>query len=250
METFYLINQLPAAYSTIDGTKFPIVSMGLLADMQTESRKFLDNVMWSNGSKLTDMLTVADRVPQHGPRHQHLQGAPRLPARRQRTSPRPRCPPDQRAGIITNAGFITARARSDRGGVVPRGRAIKAAFLCLLTPPPPAEIGPAVEAAQGAGEDADGAGAGRGPRRGPTVQELPRLVRFLRPGARLLRQQPSASTGPPTTSACRSTRTRCCRRSWAARRWPARSIPRRGCRRARPSPTAWSPRRATCPSWR
>jgi hypothetical protein len=147
METFYLINQLPTVYSTIDGTKFPIVSMGLLADMQTESRKFLDNVMWGNGSKLTDMLTSRTAFLNTGLATNIYKVPP--PAGATGTNfAQTMLPADQRAGIITNAGFITARARSDRGGVVPRGRAIKAAFLCLMTPPPPAEIGAAVDAAK------------------------------------------------------------------------------------------------------
>ena len=49
-------------------------------------------------------------------------------------------PADQRAGMLTNAAFITTRARADGVGVVPRGLAVKALFLCLETPPPPDDI--------------------------------------------------------------------------------------------------------------
>jgi hypothetical protein len=139
METFYLINQLPGVYSVIDGTKFPIVSTGLLADMQTESRKFLDNVMWSNGSKLTDMLTSRTAFLNTG-LATNIYKVPAPAGATGTNFAQTTLPDTQRSGIITNAGFITSRARSDRGGVVPRGRAIKAAFLCLLTPPPPDEI--------------------------------------------------------------------------------------------------------------
>ena len=49
-------------------------------------------------------------------------------------------PEDQRAGMLTNAGFITRAARATGVGVVPRGLAVKALFLCLETPPPPDEL--------------------------------------------------------------------------------------------------------------
>ncbi len=216
METFYLLNQLPLALAAIDGSKFPVVSSGLLNDMQTEARKFLDFTMWSPGSKVGDLLTSRTTFLNTG----LASTIYKVPAPTGATGTnfvQTTLPADQRSGIITNAAFITARARSDRGGVVPRGRAIKAAFLCMITPPPPDSIMGAVDSAAREAGDADRAGAGRVPRVDPAVQELPRLVRLLRPGAGLLRQhRPLPDHRRP--GSCPSTRTRRCRRSWAARR--------------------------------
>jgi hypothetical protein len=139
METFYLINQLPDMINTIDPDKFPIISNALLADMQTESRKFLDHAMWGSGSKLTDFLTSRTAFLNTG-LATNIYKVPAPAGATATNFAQTTLPDTQRSGIITNAGFITARARSDRGGVVPRGRAIKAAFLCLITPPPPDEI--------------------------------------------------------------------------------------------------------------
>ena len=145
IETFYLINQLPGVLSIVDPAKFPVVSAGLLRDMQLESQKFLDNALWSG--KLVDLLTSRTAFLNTGLATE-IYKVP-VPAGASATNfVKTTLPMDQRSGIITNAGFITRAARSDKGGVVPRGLAIKAAMLCLVTPPPPAEIGPAVEAAK------------------------------------------------------------------------------------------------------
>jgi hypothetical protein len=44
--------------------------------------------------------------------------------------------PDNRTGLMTQAGFLANRSRPDHTSVVGRGLLIKAAFLCTETPPP------------------------------------------------------------------------------------------------------------------
>jgi hypothetical protein len=50
--------------------------------------------------------------------------------------------PGQRAGILTQAAFLTANSRSDEPGVVARGLRVLEQFLCQELPPPPADVPP------------------------------------------------------------------------------------------------------------
>ncbi|HMF39530.1 MAG TPA: DUF1592 domain-containing protein [Polyangia bacterium] len=134
MELYFLVNQLPL--SPVDPGKFPVDS-GLLASMGTETQMFLDNVLWANGSKLNDMLLsrtsfVNSRMAQEVYNIPIPAGADAndLTKFGQATLPM------DRSGILTNAGFLTARSRSDGQDLVSRGKSVKAAFLCLISSPP------------------------------------------------------------------------------------------------------------------
>jgi uncharacterized protein DUF1592/uncharacterized protein DUF1588/uncharacterized protein DUF1595 len=144
MELYFLINQLPTV--PIDKSKFPAFDSGLMASMLVDAERFLDTVLWTGG--LDDLLLsrtafVNTRlatdvykipVPAGAGVDQFVQVS--LPA-------------TQRSGILTNAAFLTARGRSDGLGlIVPRGKTIRAAMLCLPLPAPDlSQIGPQVQAA-------------------------------------------------------------------------------------------------------
>jgi hypothetical protein len=141
METYFTLNQLPGV--AIDPTKFPIVAGGYLyADLQAESHAFLDDALWSG--KVTDLLTS-----RKGFLNSYLApmiyGVP-VPAGATPTSfVETTLPADQRSGMLTNAGFLTTRYRSEGVGLVPRGLAVKWLFTCTETPPPPdTAIGPSL----------------------------------------------------------------------------------------------------------
>jgi len=144
IETYYLINQLPKV--SVDTMKFPVFSSGLVADMQTEAQKFLDEVLW-NGN-LTDILTSRTAFLNTG----LATDIYKVPAPAGATGTnfaKTTLPTDQRSGLITNAAFLTARGRSDGiGMVIPRGKALASAVLCTPPPPPPDAIKAAVEAAK------------------------------------------------------------------------------------------------------
>ena len=136
MQLYFFLNQLPT--TNIDAGKFPIVAGGaVFSDLENESRLFLGDAMW-NG-KVADLLTsrkaflntnlasMIYNVPVPG-------GA--TPTNFVETT----LPADQRAGMLTNAGFITTRSRSTGVGIVPRGLGVKALFTCLETPGPPASL--------------------------------------------------------------------------------------------------------------
>ena len=106
--------------------------------------------------------------------------------------------PAQRAGMLTDAGFITTRARSTGVGVVPRGLGVKALFTCLETPGPPDSLKAQVAAAGDKIAHSDGAGAGGVSGDDGALQQLPPVVRPVRPGPRLVRRhRPLPDDGRP-----------------------------------------------------
>ena len=133
MQTYFLLNQLPA--TTIDETKFPIVAGGALyADLYQESQLFLGDVMW-NG-KVTDLLT-SRKAFLNSNLASMIYGVP-VPAGATATHfTETMLPADERAGMLTDAGFLTTRARTTGVGLVPRGLGVKALFTCVETPAPP-----------------------------------------------------------------------------------------------------------------
>jgi uncharacterized protein DUF1592/uncharacterized protein DUF1588 len=149
MELYFLINQLPTVPRDLG--KFPNFDEGMVNSMLADADRFLDKVLWTgtlNDLLLSKTAFVNNRLardiygitppagtaPAGAPDDQFVEVT--LPA-------------TQRSGILTNAAFLAARGRSDGLGlVVPRGKTVKAAFLCLPTAPPDlSKIGPQVEAA-------------------------------------------------------------------------------------------------------
>ena len=113
MQTYFTLNQLPGMI--IDETKFPIVAGGALyADLDQESQLFLGDVMW-NG-KVTDLLT-SRKAFLNSNLASMIYGVP-VPAGATATHfTETMLPADERAGMLTNAGFLTTRARA---GASPR----------------------------------------------------------------------------------------------------------------------------------
>lgn len=136
MSMYFLLNQLPG--TRVDETKFPIVAGGAVyADLEEESRLFLNDVMW-NG-KVSDLLT-STKAFLNTNLATMIYDVP-VPAGATATNfVETTLPADKRAGMLTSAAFITTRARADGVGVVPRGLGVKGLFLCFDTPPPPAAI--------------------------------------------------------------------------------------------------------------
>jgi cytochrome c553 len=144
MVLYFLINQLPSV--PIDPGKFPAFDNGLVNSMLRDADDFLNKVLWTgtlNDLLLSKTAFVNTRLANDVYKITPPAGATvdnfvevTLPA-------------TQRAGILTNAAFLTARGRSDGLGlVIPRGKTVKAAFLCLGSEPPDLDkIGPQVQAA-------------------------------------------------------------------------------------------------------
>jgi hypothetical protein len=116
--------------------------------MRTESQMFLNNTLWTGAlpdlltSRTTflntNLATVLYKVPVPA-------GA--TPTNFVQTT-LPASGANARSGILTQAGFITSRARPDVGSVVARGLVIKETMLCVPTPPPPDNLASAIATAK------------------------------------------------------------------------------------------------------
>jgi hypothetical protein len=127
----------------IDTNVFTTWNDGLRNSMEHETDLFLQDTLW-NG-KVTDLLTSktsfinATLAPFYG-------------------APMPTTPdadgfgkvtlPSTRAGILTQGGFLVARARPMAGSVVGRGLLVNAAFLCATNPAFPANLAATIDMVQ------------------------------------------------------------------------------------------------------
>jgi hypothetical protein len=121
----------------IDTNVFTTWNDGLRNSMEHETDLFLQDTLW-NG-KVTDLLTsktsfinstlasfYGSAMPAAGTADADGFGKVMLP--------------DTRAGILTQGGFLVARARPMAGSVVGRGLLVNAAFLCATNPAFPSQL--------------------------------------------------------------------------------------------------------------
>jgi hypothetical protein len=127
IETSYGVNQLPEI--PIDTALFPIWNAELMTGMLGEANRFFKHALFDG--PLTDLLL--SRTTFLNPLlATELYKVPVPMGATSTNYVQTTLPPDQRAGLLTNAAFLTARARSNGLGlVVPRGRTVAAAVLCI-----------------------------------------------------------------------------------------------------------------------
>lgn len=131
MELYFLLNQ--TTNSPADQQKFAPLDSGLLNSMATDAQMFLDDVLW-NGT-LKDLLT--SRTAYVNTRLAETVYKIALPAGATEDNfVKVTLPSAERSGILTNAGFLTARSRSTGQDLISRAKTIKPAFLCLIPPAP------------------------------------------------------------------------------------------------------------------
>lgn len=128
--------KIPKLFETPkDTTRFPEYTPELRASMYEESRRFMDDVLWTRSAPLSELLTsrrtFVDRklAAVYGVDAPSGDGftAVELPA--------------QRAGLLTQASVLTVLARTDKTSVVARGLFIRGPLLCLpKIPGPPAAV--------------------------------------------------------------------------------------------------------------
>jgi len=118
----------------IDPAKVPVYTVGVQNAMLHETNDFLTNVLWKG--KVDDLLL--SRQTEVNPDLAGLYGIP-FPAG---VTPNaatfvPVQLPETRAGLLTQLGFLTSRARPDAGSVVARGLVVASTILCADTPAAP-----------------------------------------------------------------------------------------------------------------
>jgi len=131
MRLYFVLNYV--ALSPADPTKFP-VDDALLASMAKGASLFLDDVLWNGG--LGDLLLsrtgyVDARLAEI------IYGIPAPVGAAPTDFVKVSLPADQRAGILTNPGFLAALSRADGQNLGNRAKLVGAIFFCSVPPPHP-----------------------------------------------------------------------------------------------------------------
>ncbi len=115
----------------IDGLPQEAFNGGVAASMFRETQLFINNVLW-NGGTVSDLAT--SRKSFINARLAPLYGVPAPTVGLDADGFGAVDLPENRAGILTNLGFLTSRSRPDQQSVVGRGLAINDAILCQQNP--------------------------------------------------------------------------------------------------------------------
>jgi hypothetical protein len=147
MLVYFGLNKIPDLVSVVDPTVYPQVSDELVADMQEEAQRFLDHTLWNLdltalvSSRTTFLNSTLATTTYH---------VPVPPGADETTFVETTLPAGERAGLLTNAGFIALRTTADSDAssftVIHRGEMVMNRMLCRTTEPETEDLLPAIEA--------------------------------------------------------------------------------------------------------
>jgi len=125
-----------------DATKFPLFAPGVAADMKQETLSFIKNAIVDQGRGYSDLLTAPYTFANS--RIAQIYG---LNARTPSTGQpdpfvRVDLDPQQRAGFLTQVGFLATNGVGSTPNIIIRGVHIAKDLLCVNLPPPPNMIPP------------------------------------------------------------------------------------------------------------
>jgi hypothetical protein len=124
--------------TTKSATSFPLFSPGLRAAMAGELSAFVEHVLWSGDHRLESLLTAS--VGFVDAPLAALYGVP-APASSSQGLVRVDLPAAQgRAGILTQAGFLSVQSHPDQTSPVLRGKFVRSMLLCQPPPAPPPDL--------------------------------------------------------------------------------------------------------------
>lgn len=115
---------------------FPDFNAELLAGMRAETPAFIEHVLWSGDRKLSSLLTLPVGFATEPVARLYGVSVPPGTSTPQLVA----LPPDQRAGVLTQPGFLAVHAHPDQTSPVLRGKVIREKFLCQEPPPPPDNV--------------------------------------------------------------------------------------------------------------
>ncbi|MFO7180945.1 MAG: DUF1592 domain-containing protein, partial [Pseudomonadota bacterium] len=119
----------------VDPAKAPDFTAGLRNAMYREAQLFLNDTLWNR--PLTDVLTSRRSFVNPGLAALYGLDFSQFAAGADADGFAPVTLPENRAGLVTMAGFLTARSRPDTPSVVGRGLVVNATLLCAQNPPFP-----------------------------------------------------------------------------------------------------------------
>jgi hypothetical protein len=127
-----------------DPKAYPEFKDDLKAAMLAEARTFVSNVVFDGDGKLGTLLTAGfsflnqPLAPVYG-----ISGAQGMELKQTNLDP------NQRAGLLTQAAFLTVTGATDGSHPVKRGKKVFERLLCGELPPPPADVPPPKPASEG-----------------------------------------------------------------------------------------------------
>jgi hypothetical protein len=128
-----------------DPQAYPEFNDALKAAMQGETRAFVGSVVFDGDGRWGTLLGAPYSFV-----NQALAGVYGMPgAVTGNNLQRANLPPAQRAGLLTQAGFLAITGAADGSHPVRRGKAIYEKLFCRELPPPPADVKPARPASTG-----------------------------------------------------------------------------------------------------
>lgn len=113
----------------------------LASDMLSETRAFVDHVLWEDDARFATLLTagysmVNDRLGS-------FYGVSPTGTSFAKTA----LPPGERAGLLTQASLLATLAHAKEPDLVIRGKFVRETILCDKVPPPPPDLDPTLPAA-------------------------------------------------------------------------------------------------------
>lgn len=124
--------------TTKNSDQFPSYTTELRDAMAKELPAFVNDVLWNGDGQLRTLLTAPVAFVS-GPLAQ-LYGV-QAPASADGSPVKVSLPANQqRAGILTQAGFLSVQGHPDQTSPVLRGKFVRAMLLCQPPPPPPADV--------------------------------------------------------------------------------------------------------------
>jgi hypothetical protein len=125
--------------TTKNSTQFPSFSSELRDAMAKELPAFINDVLWNGDGQLSTLLTAKVAFVS-GPLAQ-LYGVDAPPATAGGNPVKVNLPANQqRAGLLTQAGFLSVQGHPDQTSPVLRGKFVRAMLLCQPPPPPPNDV--------------------------------------------------------------------------------------------------------------
>ncbi|MEY4514347.1 MAG: hypothetical protein RLZZ450_6469 [Pseudomonadota bacterium] len=125
---------VPRVFETVkDGTAFPEFGPALQSSMYEESRRFVDDVLWTKSRPLSALLTSRNTFVD--PTLAKLYGVT-YPGKEREFAAVELGP--ERSGLLTQASVLTVLSRTEKTSVVARGLFVRGAMLCLpkISSPP------------------------------------------------------------------------------------------------------------------
>jgi Protein of unknown function (DUF1592)/Protein of unknown function (DUF1588)/Protein of unknown function (DUF1595)/Protein of unknown function (DUF1585)/Protein of unknown function (DUF1587) len=131
--------------ATKDKAVYPGFDDALRAAMGEESRRFIDDVLWSGDARLATFLTAPYAFVNGALAKLYGVSAPKDPAAFVKVA----LDPATRSGILTQASMLSTFASSNASSPVKRGKWLRTRLLCHDLPEPPANVPPLPPPEQG-----------------------------------------------------------------------------------------------------